>query len=127
MVVLLSHARHPHGIVTRGRDWHDVFVLAVFRPRVVTSVLGIAGNWLGNRLREVKRVVDHQIKCRPFTDFARWITSVAHLTNEVDDRTGIETAEIVKQARIPAVLRNEPNLGPKNRLSKLSLGDPGSA
>src|SRR5437764_6777052 len=91
-------------IVFRGRDRHDVLVLAVFQLRVVTSVLGIAGNLLGGRLRRVKGVVDHQIQCRPFTDFASR-TNVAHLTNEVDGRASIKTAEIVKHARIPAVLR----------------------
>src|SRR5262249_12305146 len=65
---------------------------------------GMAGNWLGNFLRKVKGVVQHQIKCRPFTDFARLVI-VPILPNVVNDKTGIESAEIVKQARIPAVSR----------------------
>src|SRR5207249_9102206 len=91
--------------VFRSRDRHDILSLAVCHRDVLILILGIAGNWLGGRLQEAKRVVDDQIQCRPFTDFASRITIVAHLTNEVDGRASIKTAEIVKHARIPAVLR----------------------
>jgi hypothetical protein len=59
-------------------------------------VLGIAGNWLGNWLRELKRIVNYQIKCRPFTDFASMEEIVPILANVVNDKTGIESAEVVK-------------------------------
>jgi len=52
----------------------------------------------------VKRVVNYQIKCRPFTDFARFVI-VPVLPNIVKDKTGIESAEIVEQARVPVVSR----------------------
>ena len=52
----------------------------------------------------MKGVVQHQIKCRPFTDFARFVL-VPVLPNVVNDSTGIQTAEIVEQARVPVVSR----------------------
>ena len=52
----------------------------------------------------MKRVVDHQIKGRPFTDFARFVL-VPVLPNVVHDSTGIESAEIVEHARVPVVSR----------------------
>ena len=91
-------------IVLRGRDRYDVLILAIFHIRVLTHVPGITWNLLGNRRREVKRVVNHQIKRRPFTDFARGAI-VPVLPNVVDGRAGIESAEIVKHACIPAVSR----------------------
>ena len=91
-------------IVLRGRDRYDVLILADFHIRVLIHVPGITGNLLGNRRREVKRVVNHQIKRRPFTDFA--LVDVIVLPNVVDDRTCIESAEIVKHACIPAVSRD---------------------
>src|SRR5213080_4316331 len=95
----------PTWIVLRCRDRHDVLSLAVFQLRVLAAVPGISGDFvLRRRSRQIKRVVDDQIQCRPFSDFAR-IIKVPHLTNEVDGRASIKTAEIVKHARIPSVLR----------------------
>src|SRR5438477_3807324 len=96
----------PTWIVLRGRDRHDVLSLAVFQLRVLAAVPGISGDFvLRRRSRQIKRVVDDQIQCRPFTDFASQAPSVPILPNVVDDRAGIESAEIVKHARIPAVSR----------------------
>src|SRR5213080_4747571 len=96
----------PTWIVLRCRDRHDVLSLAVFQLRVLAAVPGISGDFvLRRRSRQIKRVVDDQIQCRPFTDFARRITIVADLTNEVDNRASVKTGEIVKHARIPSVLR----------------------
>src|SRR5207249_12263532 len=95
-------------MVPYGRDRRDVFFLALCHLRVFFLILGIAGNWLGGPLRKVKRIVDDQIKCRPFTDFARitreYVT-VRILPNVMNDRASINSAEVVKQARVPAVLR----------------------
>src|SRR5207302_7672920 len=92
----------PTWIVLRGRDRHDVLSFAVFQLRVLAAVPGISGDFvLRRRSRQIKRVVDDQIQCRPFTDFAR-LKFVRVLPNVVDGRAGIESAEIVKYARIPA-------------------------
>ena len=77
----------PTWIVLRSRDRYDVLILAIFDLRVLTRVPGITWNLLGNRLWEVKRVVNDQIKCRPFTDFARGAI-VPVLPNVVDGRAG---------------------------------------
>src|SRR4029077_2590768 len=90
--------------VRRGRDWHDVLLLVISHLRILTRVLGITGNWLGNPWWKVERVVDHQIKGRPFTDFAGCVL-VPVLPDVVNDSTGIQTAEIVEQARVPVVSR----------------------
>src|SRR5438105_9294933 len=83
--------------------------LGVRPPPLPSPVPGVAGNCLGNRLREAKRVVNYQIKCRPFADLTSKFRvkeeQVGHLTNEVDGRASIKAAEIVKHARIPAVFR----------------------
>src|SRR5262249_42278467 len=90
--------------VFRGKNWTAAFVLAVCHLNVLPRVLGIAWNWLGNFLREVKHIVDDQIKGRPFKDSARPII-VQILTNVVNDNTGIESAEIVEDARVAVVSR----------------------
>src|SRR5947207_12932186 len=96
----------PTWIVLRCRDRHDVLSLAVFQLRVLAAVSGISGDFvLRRRSRQIKRVVDDQIQCRPFTDLASQAPSVPILPNVVDGRAGIESAEIVKYARIPAVSR----------------------
>src|SRR5438309_2362321 len=80
-------------IILRCRDRHDVLSLAVFRLGVLAAGPGISGDFvLRRRSRQVKRVVDDQIQCRPFTDFAR-LKSVPVLPNVVDGRAGIESAE----------------------------------
>src|SRR5438874_5140948 len=95
----------PTWIVLRCRDRHNVLSLAVFQLRVLAAVPCISGDFvLRRRSRQIKRVVDDQIQCRPFTDFAR-LKFVPVLPNVVDGRAGIESAEIVKYARIPAVSR----------------------
>ena len=108
-------------IVLRGRDRYDVLILAVFHIRVLTRVPGITWNLLGNRLREVKRVVNDQIKCRPFTDFARGAI-VPVLPNVVNDETGIESAEIVKHACIPAVSRERTKSRSYDAAEKINSG-----
>src|SRR5262249_9803219 len=75
------------------------FVLAVCHLHVLPRILGIAWNWLGNLLREVKRIVGGQIKGRPFTDSARLVI-VQILTNVVNGNTGIESADMVEQAGV---------------------------
>src|SRR5438552_14598070 len=112
----------PTLIVLRGRDWHDILSLAVCHRDVLILILGIAGNLLGGPLRKVKRVVDDQIQRRPFTDFASRITIVAHLTNEVDGRASIKTAEIVKHARIPPVLRERAKSWSYEPVVKIKFG-----
>src|SRR5207237_3158945 len=114
LVQHVVHAQRDGGIiepcaptrwtVRRGRDWHDVLLLAISHLRILTRVLGITGNWLGNPWWKVKRVVDHQIKGRPFTDFAGCVI-VPILSNVVNDSTGIESAEVVKQSRVPVFSR----------------------
>src|SRR5437016_3837091 len=95
----------PTWIVLRCRDRHNVLSLAVFQLRVLAAVPGISGDFvLRRRSRQIKGVVDDQIQCRPFTDLA-YEVSVPILPNAVDGRAGIESAEIVKHARIPAVSR----------------------
>ena len=77
---------------------------------------------LGNWLWEVKRVVDDQIKRRPFPNLP--VTSVSlrtrqitGLTNEVHGRPRVNAAQIVKYARIPAVLRERAAAGRPQELS----------
>src|SRR5437773_11513456 len=96
--------RAIHMDLLRGRDRYNVLILAIFDLRVLTHVPSITWNLLGNRLLEIKRVVNDQIKRRPFTDFARGAI-VPVLPNVVNDETSIESAEIVKHACIPAVSR----------------------
>src|SRR5205085_3144684 len=110
-------------IILCGRDRHDVLSLAVFQLRVLAAVPGISGDFvLRRRSRQIKRVVDDQIQCRPFTDFARRITIVADLTNEVDNRASVKTGEIVKHARIPSVLRQRAKSWSYEPVVKIKFG-----
>src|SRR5436190_3472889 len=109
-------------IVLRCRDRHDVLSLAVFQFRVLAAVPGISGDFvLRRRSRQIKRVVDDQIQCRPLTDLASQAPSVPILPNVVDDRAGIESAEIVKHARIPAVSRERAKSGSTEYVGTINL------
>src|SRR5262249_6785328 len=107
--------------VFHGRDWTAAFVLAVCHLDVLPRVLGIAWNWLGNLLRQVKRIVDDQIKGRPFTDSARPII-VQILTNVVNDKIGIECVDIVEKARVAVVSRIRAKSRSYEAAGKIVLG-----
>ena len=104
MVVLSSHARQRDGLYSAVETGITFLSLSSLDFRILAAVPGIAGDlFRAAEVGKMKRVVDHQIKRRPFTDFA--ISGVLILSNVVNDGTGIESAEIVEQARIPVVSR----------------------
>src|SRR6266446_1716358 len=73
----------------------------------------------------MKRVVDYQIKCCPFANFARFRQvdeTIIVLTNVVNGRAGIESAEIIKQARIPAVSRERAESDSYEVVVEISFG-----
>src|SRR5262245_20268979 len=90
----------PAPIVLRGGGRHDVLCLTVVQLRVPTRVLAITGNFVvSNRSGRCKRVVQNEIKCRPFTNFtarravSRNAVTVPILPNVVNDDTGVESAQ----------------------------------
>src|SRR5438552_15385769 len=131
LVERVVHAKRDRGviepcvpstwIVLRGRDRYDVLILAIFHIRLLTHVPSITWNLPSNRLLEIKRVVNDQIKRRPFTDFARGAI-VPVLPNVVNDETSIESAEIVKHACIPAVSRERTKSRSYDAAEKINAG-----
>src|SRR5262245_17457868 len=90
-------------MVLCSRDRNNDLIVTTVCVRILAAVAGIARNFAsGHGSRQVKGVVQHQIKCRPFSDFA---IKVPILANVMDDKSRIESAQVVKQARIPAVSR----------------------
>src|SRR5438128_11798263 len=92
----------PTWIVLRRRNRRDVLIFAIPCPRVLAAVPGISGDLvLRGRRRQVKRVVQNEIQCCPFTNFAARNTTakggdaatVPILPDVVSDETGVESAE----------------------------------